>query len=147
MSPQTQLWLTKAEAAMRLGVSERTIDTWAKERRVSTRVEPRAGRRPATTVDPADIERIFSEQHRGAVLAPETALPAAPSTIATIDALRQFAEALQRPRAPKPWMTLDEAAEYSGLPKRLLSKMVRDADLMARRHAGKWYVATKGLGA
>jgi excisionase family DNA binding protein len=41
--------------------------------------------------------------------------------------------------SPKPFLSLDDAVEYSGLPKRLLTRMIRRGRLPAARY-GKLYV-------
>lgn len=141
----TAPWLSKDEAARRLQVSTRTIETWVSERKLGSKLQPVEGRRPMTVVDAQDVDRLAAEQHRGAILPPERE-PAsmalatiAPQIVALVTALR---EALPPPATlppapvyagPKPFMTLEEAAEFTSLPVKLLRRLIRQKRLAAER--------------
>ena len=134
-SPQ---WMTKQEVAAALAISERTVDNYIAQRLLSSRPQARAGKRPITVVSVADVERLRAEQNRGAILPPETKTPTLELVPeAAIPQLAQLAEALvarlarSEPAPPKPFLTIVEAAEYSGLPERLLRRFVRNGTLRA----------------
>ncbi len=136
-------WLTKAEAALRLGVSERTIETWIAERKLGSRPLPRPGKRPATLVDPTDVGRMAEQQHRGAILTAPHQPAAAPAPL-----LAQLLAAAIQPQAtpqPKPFLTLAAAAEFSGLPAGLLRKLVRQRTLKAARYGDETYIRTADI--
>jgi excisionase family DNA binding protein len=135
-------WLTKAEAALRLGVSERTIETWISERKLGSKPLPRSGKRPATMVDPADVERVAASS----TAVPSTA-PHQPAA-AAVPLVAQLLAAAFQPQAtpqPKPFLTLAAAAEFSGLPAGLLRKLIRQRHLKAARHGDETYIRTADI--
>lgn len=138
------------EVAERLGVSERTVENYIAERRLGSRPRQRAGKRALTVVDPDDVERLAAEQQRGAILAQQPpssqAIAArAPEVVdAVIAALRGATPIAQ---IAKPFVTLAEAAEYSGLPVRLLRRIVKRGGLAAVSFAGETYVKRADLDA
>jgi hypothetical protein len=130
-------WLTKAEAQAMLGVSERTIETWIGEQRLGSRPEPRPGKRPLTMVDGDDVERIRAERNKGAIIRTPPASteiapvsPAAPNELLAL-ALRMMARDAESRTAIRPWLNLEEAAEYSGLPKSFLLALAVHGTLLA----------------
>jgi excisionase family DNA binding protein len=129
-------WLTKLEAMAMLGVSERTIETWIGEQRLGSRPEPRPGKRPLTMVDGDDVERIRAERNKGAIIRTPPAsteidpVPPAPGDQVLALALRMIGPALERER-PKEWLTVEEAAEYSGLPEAFLLRAARRGRVIA----------------
>jgi excisionase family DNA binding protein len=52
-----------------------------------------------------------------------------------------------KPAAPTPFLSLDEAARYSGLPRRLLVRWARNGTLRAVRFSGEWIVKKSDLDA
>lgn len=63
MSPQpitsdTDLWPSKAQAAERLAVVEKTIDRMIKRNQLRTKVQRRPGRQPSIGVCPEDLDRL-----------------------------------------------------------------------------------------
>jgi hypothetical protein len=46
-----------------------------------------------------------------------------------------------------PFLTLQSASEYSGLPKEILAGLLRDGMLPGARHSGEWYIKRADLDA
>jgi hypothetical protein len=138
-----ETWLQIDAAALSLGVSERTIRNRIADRKVATRREEIPGRRDATLVSAADIERLRAEMNRG-VITPAIAANGADLNGALAACLAQLAHA-QLPAAapapkPKPFLTVADAAAYSGLPAGLVRRLIRDGALAAAAFAGVTYV-------
>ena len=153
--PDLSSWPTHTEAAQRLGTNERTIHRWIASGRLKRAYRPATGRKPIVVVDPADVEQIRKERLPPVVLTgdPDGSMqhvrmvsesgPAAverrPSDQrgADGDPFAGLAAHLARLAAafptaqPKPWLTLDEAAEYSGLPRAWLIAQARSGALRA----------------
>lgn len=156
-------WLPKKDAAIMLGVGTRQLETRAKNGQVRNRRLPRKPHQTAAPVEynVEDIQAILSgqpNQHQ-VVVAPEraaletpvseTALPAAAESQALVPAARQdgwnslaahlavLSAAYPAPQQVKPWLTLEEAAEYSGLP---------SSYLQARYEAGTIHAVNVGTG-
>jgi hypothetical protein len=136
----TSNWPTLTEAAVRLGSNERTIRRWIDGGQLRAASRPIPGRKPATIVNPDDIERVRAERRQAVTVTPDIeaapsasndpAEPAAPALALQTAALKpmlQLFAAIQAGRAldQKPWLTLDEAAEASGLPKAWLLAQAR----------------------
>ncbi len=159
-------WPTQTEAAVQLGTNERTIRRWIEAGRLHSAIRHIAGRKPATIIDPEDIERVRDERQPPEVLHTDsdvrTSLINDVSSIPGNAALARtepaamalaamFSNALKAllpppaPAAPKLFLDLDAAAEYSGLPKRFLSRLVRDGKLPAMQHAGVVYIKRADL--
>lgn len=138
-------WLTEAQAAAMLKVAPRSIRRMCQEGRGPQSAKRTvAGRRSERVYDPADVERIASRsgalQPAALIAVPATvsrvpALPAAAHgalAITGADMLDYFAASVRRlteafpPAAIRAWMTLDEAAEYSGLSRTFLERLVRN---------------------
>jgi hypothetical protein len=128
-------WLTKAAAAARLRCSIRTIERHISEGRLRSRSENVAGRKPAVLVDPAGLAALLAAADpASSLVASPRALPAAPAAAMPGPQLGQLLDRIARaiaeskPAAPgplKPWLDLDEAAEYSGLPRAWLLSQAR----------------------
>ncbi|MEO8373348.1 MAG: hypothetical protein ABI806_29455 [Candidatus Solibacter sp.] len=139
-------WLSKADAAARLQISERTLD-----RRCDAgtgperRNRPRVGLKPEPVFNPEDIERLAATPVH--VLPPE--FGRAPSVPAILDreyaiavrppdafslALERIAGAMEAKAAPQAlYLTLPEARVYSGLSLALLRRVVREGKLPSIR--------------
>jgi len=117
-------WLPKAEAAALLGVSTREIERKAAAGRIRTNRVRLAGDRSDRTVYSADdLHRVRQERESGALqLAP---------AVAQRQALPDWLATALKPRADKPWLTIDEAADYSGLTARQIRKLVTEGTLRA----------------
>jgi hypothetical protein len=162
-----KLWPTATEAAVQLGTNERTIRRFIASRRLGAAKRPVVGAKPQTVVDPADVERVRAERAAPVVIAAphETAAepsvgdpaPSAADRVAALAARPEVSDALvmaafkaalyERPvPAPQtPFLTLSQAEAVSGLPKRLLARLVRDGRLPALRYAGVAYVRRADL--
>lgn len=162
--PDYATWLTKDEAASRIGVSTKTIEQFAKEGKIQQAAWRAQNRGAVRAVyHPDDVERMAATRRPEPVpfvLPAGTDLPAnghgtgrvntltiAPSTSPTgEDVLRLvFAAALRTLGAedPRPsqnsqklFLTIDEAAVFSGLTPRDLRKAIRTGELKAR-HQGQ----------
>jgi hypothetical protein len=169
--------MTKAEAAAFLGKSERRVAQYMHDGKIRvTYIDSRHGRlatlnredierlnreikSPGTRVgSPASPISNDISGHTADPGSPgSTALariePAASSSMAMV----AFAEALKGMMqgvapaapvaAPKPFMSLAEAVDYSGLPKRLITCLIRAGALPAFRHAGTWFLKRTDLDA
>ncbi len=131
------VWPSKAEAAARLGVSARTVERYIDSGRLGSRQQHAPGRKPVVVVDPAGLNALLAESAAVPASLVRSA-PAAASPAASAAPLAALAELLASRLAPpapaaplKPWLTLDEAAEYSGLPAPWLLAQARSGSLVA----------------
>ena len=121
-------WYTKSQACAKLGnIAERTLDRLVERGKIRKRTRPMPGRKPEPVYSAEDIDKIIElTEARAAVLPPESNYPI-----------------LRRKGAPAPsaalWLTYEEAAAYSGLPRRTLERLVRAGKLAAIR-AGSTYI-------
>jgi hypothetical protein len=152
LHPNNAEWLSKRDAARLLGVGERQIERQAAAGKIRTRREPRQPHQTAAPVlfSREDVEAIKAgtpnyypvvekrpaagSNDAGAVASgePETQeskaiLPAAPAAPAGA-ALERLAQLLAAPPAPpaKPWLSISEAAAFSGLPAAFLRRHAPD---------------------
>jgi excisionase family DNA binding protein len=137
--PDLSGWLTKAQAAERLAISERTLDRLGKKG-PERRLRPRPGKKPEPVFNPVDVEAMAPKEEahvvpyaavsRGAGL-PEPTLGVA----LAFTAIEKVAErlAIRGPERWKPWMTIAEASEYSGLSESFLRRLVRESQLPSVR--------------
>lgn len=139
-----QEWIPKAEAAQMLGVSTREIERKA----AAGRIQMKKVRLPGDKTDRAvyltdDIDRVKQEREAGAMqltVAQGHALPSAvPAWLAAV--LQPRTEPIN-----KAWLTLDEAAAYSGLPAPEISRLVRGLNVHAIGHGHKtWRIQRESL--
>jgi excisionase family DNA binding protein len=136
-------WLNKTEAAARLGISERTLDRLAAEDKgPERRLRPRPGKKPEPVFNPDDVAEMAPKEQTHVVrfAAPSPAAeptPVFPVTLA-IAALERIADRVV-PRIPpqaKPFLTVAEAASYSGLSESYLRRMVREGRMPYVRDRG-----------
>jgi predicted DNA-binding transcriptional regulator AlpA len=141
----TKETLTKREVCALLGKSPRTIDTYMRDGRLPA-VYVKGPNGNETRFDPDDVHRLKRDLETptpkpvtGGAL---SAVPAIAASLARPDGaialqpiVAQIADAL-RPREPKPWLTLAEAAEFSGLPKSWLLREARAGSPLARNVSG-----------
>lgn len=128
-APATKPALSKAEAAEFIGVSPRTVSRLLAEGKLSAYyVKGDSGQREIR-ISRSDAERAKAEIETPALLAvpapAEQALAKAAPALNELGAslsaslggaLERIADALRPAEPPKPWLTLAEAAEFSGLP-------------------------------
>jgi hypothetical protein len=148
VKPAKSKTLDKREVIAILGKSKRTVETYiASGRLPCTYVNGRNGKQ--AYFDPADVARLkreidnpVSSVAKVRTLAVERQQPAPPAPAALLpppdywaDVARLVAALAPAPvTPPKPWLTLDEAAEFSGLPKSWLLAQARlDASGYAER--------------
>jgi excisionase family DNA binding protein len=142
-------WLTKAEAAQALQCAEKTIERLAAKGEIHQAFRPVPGRRPVAVFHPKDIEKlkpknvavpfVLSQSEAGPNGAAETQA-LVPVGKAPADLLAALASALGKPTAlsvdKKLFLTIREAAEYSGLPKSYLRKLLKEGSLPSLRAGG-----------
>jgi hypothetical protein len=139
----TTNWPTQTEAAIQLGTGERTIRRWMDAGRLKSALRPVLGRKPLVIVDPEDVAKLRLERQPTVVVVREDNNPPANPTETSHDEYfiesREIAPrgrdpfaglaahlaklATLYPPTPKPWLTLKEAAEFSGLPQSFLLEM------------------------
>jgi predicted HTH domain antitoxin len=143
-------WPTQEKAAELLGTTVRTIQRMVSERKIASRLQPVSGRKPVVLIDPADIERVLSERRRTVVL-PAVSNDPGGKLIAPSEPSREQWKVLttllgiQATSQQKPFMDLDTAAEYSGLPIRMLRRLIREDKLPGCRFSRTWYVKRENL--
>jgi len=115
-----------------LGTSVKTIIRYADAGKIETQKRPRPGKKPENVCNPRDIERLMPKAHvmpaesaNGTAIARMSAEPAKtldPDSVLAM--IRAIATAIETERQivqiPKLWLSLEEAAEYSGLAVRFL---------------------------
>jgi hypothetical protein len=116
-------WLTLAETVRTLGRSQSTVERLSATGQLRSKLEPRPGRKPERLYSEEDARRLASRigeaNTRSIQVArpkPEAQIPISPAVVSSLR------EAMAEWRNPPPisireklWLTLDEAAELSGL--------------------------------
>lgn len=133
-SNHLESWLTEAEAAEMLRISERTLRRRCAEGNGPERGErQRPGARPEPVYNPEDVARLA--ETKPAVFSPDSPLTlrAPRFSPAGMTAIEQLAELLQMrlqepapppPRPPARWLTLKQARETTGLSLALLKRLI-----------------------
>jgi excisionase family DNA binding protein len=136
-------FLSKAIAAKELGLSVRWFMDFADRRGIEKirRFDPET-RRQATFFRAADIARLKAEGMPQPVTAAAAQPPARRQTAISI-------AAPPPPAQPRPWLTVAEGAEYSGLPASVILELVQSGRLRAldvgRRPGGRYRVRRRDL--
>jgi helix-turn-helix protein len=148
-SGSTPEWIDKHEAAKRLGVSTRHLLDLAKEHGVRSerRRETKNGQM-CTMLNAVDIEKLAYEREH-----PEVTRAAMARQVESLPHWRLPdgfpIEGPGLPRSLKPWLTLAEAEEYSGLPASVILKMAKSMQITAidcgPRKGGRWRVRKSDL--
>lgn len=136
-------YLTKEVAAKRSGRSVRRLLELAAAGKVRKKIvqDPRNNNRPISLFNAADIDALARGETSTAMVLQAKAPPV------------PFAAMPQRaaPISDRPWLTLDEAADYSGLPASFLLGMIKRKKLPALdvgpRKGGRWRVAKRDIDA
>ena len=158
MTPTQIEWMSKEEAAVRLGSPERplsprrVLDHWAKDGRPqSSRArDPQTGQ-TVVRIHAGSVERFLTEKAAPAVMlraeggrTARIADPAGPARARASSARRVRGS---RPRSPHTYgLTLQEAVDYSGLPaatlgsRRMAGGRLRALDVGRGRRGGRWRV-------
>lgn len=141
-------WLTKKQAAERLGLSESRIAAMGGDDRdihIIMSRNPESNQK-VTLFHSGDVERIAFERENPAQASKVPAKLDKP-----IVASPHYAEKFYgvSPVSPKPWITISEAADYTGLPASILAKLVESGALPAidcgPRVGGKWRIKRTDL--
>lgn len=145
-SPQGE-WIPKAEAAELLGVSTREIERKAAAGRIRTnKVRLEGDRSDRTVYSVDDVQRVKQEREAGVMQLAPRGLPPAPEANPVFAALAGQLLRNSAPRIEKPWLSLDEAAEYSGLPQTMLASALRAGGVYALGRGPKtWRVQRSSL--
>jgi excisionase family DNA binding protein len=160
-SPDLSTWLTKADAAARLGLSERTLDRLvAAGKGPECRDRRRPGKRPEPVYNPRDLDVLAgAAAARPAVIAAASPIGQPQLDVQrAIDAegimwgeiprplgvvlrvIEQLAQITRHPEpaaASPPWLTMREAAKYSGLSESLLRRLARSGELFSVRDGAR----------
>lgn len=146
-------WPSKASIAERLGVHTKTIDRMIARGDLEQAYVRVSGRRPMPVLNPEDVAKLeaATAQPKPFVMAAsaepsnDTALMAPRAAAGTLPALIDFLQAAARP-APLPlFLTVDAAAEYTGLPTATIKALLRDEGLPALRTGRGWRIRRSDL--
>jgi excisionase family DNA binding protein len=166
-------WCTKQQAADAIGVTTKTVEQLAKDRRLEQGFWRRPTGGPLLAVyNPDDVARIAQERHqapapfvlpavpastgngngRRHANAPDQVLALAPPAVAGDDLVRQFLHGLLNAATTAPasessqklFLSIDEAAAVSGLSRACLRRLIRDEKLAAVRDRG-WRIRRRDL--
>lgn len=142
-------WLTKGEVMKRTGLSDRTIDRKVEAGEIQMRQQTVPGRRPLPLYSPDDVQRLIdlSINSRPFVMPPDSGpspaqqlVPVANDAIQVLGrVLSSVGDIRKNAFGGRTYLTIDEAAEFTGLPKNVLRKAAQDGDIKARK-ADKWYL-------
>ncbi len=147
-------WKTKSEVVALLQCSERTVERMATEKKIQKAIRRIPGRKGLPVFNPEDIERVRQETMAPeGFLVPEQgsgkpkalvrrSVPGDPAEF-----LGQLAAAVAAPPlrlSEKLFLTLKEAAAYSGMPKTWLLKNIKSGELKAIKAAG-WKIRRSDL--
>jgi hypothetical protein len=169
MSAPTQTpaeWISKEEAAQMLGVSTRQIERLAARGLIKRRyTKPGKGNRYGKVEVEGGTVLEMTHERRAALRAPSDAstdvavVPVARSQSRQIAPQTDFFANLAvklaglselalkyGPPQTKPWLTFEEAVEYSGLTPTMLETAIRDAEVTALgRGRGTWRISRRTL--
>jgi excisionase family DNA binding protein len=132
----SEQYLTKAVAAKQLDLSVRRVMEMSAAGRLPRhkRFDP-ATQREAVMFRAADVAKLKAEKTPRPVDLPALPEPAASGISTMVDRIERSASAIVRaasvPPPSRPWLTLAEAAEYSGLPESFLHAMIDQGTLPA----------------
>ena len=151
-------WLSKATAAQILGCSEKTIERLATQKKIQKVMLRIPGRRSTPVYHPGDVETLRSASARlepfpvASPAAPRgkaaALVPAGPSGRSAGDMFLQLlTSGIPRPSIGprhKLFLTLKEAAEYSGMSRGWLLSKIKDGELAAIK-VGGWKIRRSDL--
>jgi excisionase family DNA binding protein len=148
MAADFATWIPKVDVATSLGVAERTIDRKIKKLRLRVAQRDVPGRRPIIVLHPDDAEKLKAQmvspvpmepdQGDGTEVVVRSALP---------PAARDLVAAVlgTMPYPPRPlFLSLKEAAAYSGLPQAYLRRLIQQKELPAIDSSG-YRISKKAL--
>lgn len=166
--PDLSAWPTKAAAAAALQCSVRSLELRIQGGEIEVRPRRRPGQRRELVCNPRDIESLkppafvlpasseLKRANANGLAVPTTqrgdqppssgnapqALDALAAWLSTTAAAQQPQNA---PEEPKPWLTLDAAAQLSGLSQAFLKRECRAGNIRAVRDQRKWMIHRPSL--
>ena len=142
-------WPTVSQAADQIGVSTRTVQNLMAQGLLRRAKRPAPGSPAIVVVHPGDVNAEASKR-RTAMIPPAVEIArraeASHPPGLTTQLLEALVEARRVPETRMPLnLTLAQAAEYSGLPRRLLMRAIRDRRLPAHAWNGAFFVNREDL--
>ena len=152
-------WPTREEAAALLNVSTRTIDRYIREGQIEAAHKRQPGRKFRTVCNPRDLERLKPQTHVMPALElqrqQQTAAIARPPMAGTpplqpqdVAQLLHLMASLAAPAPPQAsytrFLTLEQAANYTGLTRAFLERAIEEEQLPAVRDRA-WKVRREDL--
>ena len=151
MSHELDDWKTKGEAAELLGCSEKTVERYAKQNRIQKVLRRNPGRKAMPVFHPGDIETLRAEAVRlkafpvDRTTTQALALPARQGAVEML--VNLMADRVSPPATAarhKLFLTLAEAADYSGMSQGWLRQKIRAGALPAIKTRG-WKIRRSDL--
>jgi excisionase family DNA binding protein len=142
-------WLSKDEAAKRLNISTRRVLEYASAGALqSTKFRNPATHHWQVKLHAGDVEKLRDERMLPQTAAARGRLALTTSTPNETGLAKHAAEVAAR-SSPRPWLTLHQAEEYTGLPESALLALIGSGALPALdvgvRPGGKWRVKRTDL--
>jgi hypothetical protein len=145
--PDLSGWPSKLDAARLLGIGERTLDRQiARTGAPEIRMRPRNnGRKPEPVCNPQDLERLVAERKRAVLMSPEFSSAVAlahpvddgPAISRVMSAVAKIlGPSLEAVTARPLWLTLQQAAGYTGLSMALLVRLAQGGAVDAVKDNG-----------
>ena len=153
MGDQLGHWKSAAEAAEILKCSEKTISRMAAQGKIEKALRRVPGRKPMPVFNPRDIDRMHSQTvdlkpFPVEAVKEEKALARAPSQDGAKLFAQLLADRLGSPQAVplerKLFLSLEEASEYTGMPKGWLRRQIKSGELPAILSGG-WRIRRADL--
>lgn len=136
-------WLTKQQAAQVLGLAEKSLDRMATRGEIQKAMRKRPGLPPQAVFHPGDVDRAKAEREKPFVMpsgTTSTSVPvlsnsaAMPAVIQAISGIKQRSDGVRLPE--RLYLTIEEAAEFTGLGVGYIRKQIREGKITPRRGAG-----------
>jgi excisionase family DNA binding protein len=139
-------WLTEAEAMQELQRSRATLRRLDAARQIETTLQRQPGKlHKVKMYRAADVSRLADNEDEYDAAAKEASakslVPVATKQVAAI------LEATASSRQPKLFLTLDQAAEYSGLDRELIKRLIEQGHLKRVPLTVHWLIARAALDA
>ncbi len=140
MAKDLSSWPTKGEVVAQIGISERSLERLIQKKQVRRGYRRVPGRRSLAVLHPDDIEKLKQETLLPLPDSPTgskaTLLPVArQATVANLLAALAV-NGTQVPLHRKLYLSVKEAAKYSGLPQAYLRRLIGDGTLTALKAGG-----------
>jgi excisionase family DNA binding protein len=142
-------WLTKMEVRQRTGISERTLERKIQQKEIRREYRNIPGRKPLSILHPDDVKELIEKTLKPGPLTP-TVSHAANNAVrpkVTPPDLAAFLAALKPPTVTldkKVYLSLQEAATFSGLPKSHLRQKLQQGVIPGVKLAG-WRIKPADL--